>query len=135
MYEAYLKAVAQYWELWLSIDRIDNDGNYYKENCIFIPKNENSRKTRRTYEIDIDWETLSWVEASKKLWINENTIRGRKMRGLDMTHIGKIPHPETIMPYYNKHKQLFGDKAKPYIDIYHRIKKKWRDIERAINTP
>lgn len=32
----------------LTIDRIDNDGNYESKNCHFIPRAENARKTRRT---------------------------------------------------------------------------------------
>jgi hypothetical protein len=33
MYDSYLKHVEIYWEKQTTIDRIDNDWNYYKENC------------------------------------------------------------------------------------------------------
>lgn len=33
MYESYLKHVEQYWEKDTTIERIDNNWNYCKENC------------------------------------------------------------------------------------------------------
>lgn len=135
MYDLYNKAVERYWEQPLSIDRINIDWHYCKENCVFIPKTENSKKTRRTYELVVDWNVMSWVEVSKHLWINENTIRTRKMRWLNITHVGKIPDKRgTTIPHYNRHKEIFWDKARTYHCIYRRIHIDGWDIEKAINT-
>lgn len=58
------------WKEGLTIDRIDNDGNYCPENCRWITTSENSRKKRTTKidmvtaqeirsRIDEDWNDLA----------------------------------------------------------------------------
>jgi len=48
MYDSYLKHAAEYGEQQTTIDRIDNNGNYYKENCrrATIQEQQDNKKNR-----------------------------------------------------------------------------------------
>jgi hypothetical protein len=63
-----------------TIDRIDNDRGYYKENCRWITQAENARNSSAT---KLAWEdiyfirgcNLSFSELAKKFSVSENHIR------------------------------------------------------------
>jgi len=63
-----------------SIDRIDNDGNYYIENCRFIEKGENSARNKRKPVLQFDLqgnfirEWKSAMEIKRKLNYNNSNI-------------------------------------------------------------
>ena len=80
---------------WLTIDRIDNDWNYCKENCRWETRKENQRNRRVSFYID--WEHL--MDYCKRLWLNYWTIYTRVSRWSSMSdaieyiknkHYGKI---------------------------------------------
>lgn len=62
---------------WLSIERINNDWSYCKENCKWIEKKLQNNNTRVI--IKIKWKTLS--ELSKSSWIKKITIYSRYKKG------------------------------------------------------
>lgn len=65
----------------LTIDREDNDGNYCPENCRWVTRSENSKKTRRCRLVTITdqksgqtYEAHSVAEASRITGVKINTI-------------------------------------------------------------
>lgn len=70
-------ALANGYEKGLSIDRINNDGNYESENCRFVPMARQSRNTRRNKPIKIGNEVKLAVDWAKQVGIIPQTLRWR----------------------------------------------------------
>lgn len=67
----------------MTLDRINNDGDYTLQNCRWATKQEQSGKTTKCHMISIGSETYSrrlWV---RELGINYSTARSRIQRGDD----------------------------------------------------
>ena len=72
MYESYVEHVKQYWEENTSIDRINNDGNYCKENCRRATRNKQQNNRGNNLRI-----TLDGVEYTpREFWEKYNIKRG-----------------------------------------------------------
>ena len=61
----------------LTIERIDNNGNYTKENCRWATRAEQSRNTRRTRLITFNGKTQCLVDWAKELRIKRATLSNR----------------------------------------------------------
>lgn len=81
MYESYLKHVEEFGEIQTTLDRIDNDGNYYKENCRWATyKEQTSNKTDNRY-IKYYNKIYSATELARIYNINPSTFIERLNRG------------------------------------------------------
>lgn len=56
MYESYLKHIEQFWIKQTTIDRIDNDWNYEKDNVRWITMKEQCNNRRNNINIKYNWE-------------------------------------------------------------------------------
>lgn len=61
----------------LTLDRIDNDGNYEPSNCAWVSNKDNSNHNSRTHFLTYKGKTQSMIKWSEELNINYSTLRNR----------------------------------------------------------
>ena len=74
-----------------SLDRIDNNGNYCKDNCKWSTRFEQMNNTRQTNFFTSRGKTLSSIEWSKILNISNKTLNRRKADGWTDEQIVNTP--------------------------------------------
>lgn len=57
-----------------TLDRLDNDKGYSKENCAWVTRVEQSRNRRSSKFIEYKGEKLTYTEWGRRLGISDNTI-------------------------------------------------------------
>lgn len=65
----------------MSLDRIDNDGDYCKENCRWASARTQCNNSRQNRRLTIDGRTLTVAQWARVAGINPSTIRSRIQAG------------------------------------------------------
>lgn len=79
-FEDFYKDMYPTYKEWLQIDRIDNNGNYCKENCRRITSKENNNNRRNNHLIQYHWEIKTLQQWSDIIWISWSVIATRLKR-------------------------------------------------------
>lgn len=74
-----------------SVDRIDNNGNYCKENCRWATKIEQSNNTRRNIYLEYDGKNLTITDWSKLIGLDYRILSYRFKKGWSSEKILTTP--------------------------------------------
>jgi len=55
---------------WKTLDRIDNDGNYSKENCRWVTGKRQARNKSNNRLLTYNWKTMCLAEWCEELWVS-----------------------------------------------------------------
>lgn len=92
MWAAYNKHVSEYWEKNTTIDRIDSNWNYCKENCRWATFKEQSQNRKCVTKPIYKWKQYgSIAELCTELWINKKLVYDRMEHWVSLVEAIEAP--------------------------------------------
>lgn len=141
MWESFEQHVKEYWIRETTIDRIDSNWNYCKENCKRSTRHEQYRNRTTNHMCSYNWEeeiNRTWL--AEKHWMNPSTLKNRLEYWWSLKKAVETPikktHKEVVYNgvKYNSVKEF----ANAFWLVYTRTKSrinKWWDLDKVINCP
>jgi len=76
-FQNFYNDMHEWYEVFLQIDRIDNNKWYNKDNCKWATRKEQARNRRTSKFLEYNWERLTLVWWAEKIWIKRSTLAQR----------------------------------------------------------
>jgi len=83
-FEEFYKDMWESYKEWLTIDRIDNNWNYCKENCRWVTNKENNNNRRDNVFITYKWKKQTIAQWAHELWFCPWSIADRNKRWIPL---------------------------------------------------
>ena len=121
----------------LTIDRIDVNKNYSKDNCRWADKKTQANNTTSNNIVHYNGEDLTLSELADKYNLNYDVLRHRMNKGFTLEESMEPPKEKETLTYNGQTKTV-TEWAEENGMTYHQLKKRlmrgW-DLERAIKQP
>ena len=80
----------------LTLERIDNSGNYCKENCVWATADQQNANKRTTRFVHLKGKDYPLFVLAKKYNMHIHTLRSRLERGMSPEEAIKVPVKKTV---------------------------------------
>lgn len=119
------------YEIGLTIDRINNDGNYEPSNCRWVTRREQNRNKRTNKIVCYRGESKPLIEWCEQLGLRYDAIHNRIEKGWSVEEAFEVPLAST----YKSFEQICREHGVSGRLVRDRTIRLGWDMERALNTP